>query len=251
MSSPIRAVFFDLGGTLFSYREIPRVSVPLLREAARRLGVDDGLGHVGPAYAAAARSANEHYLERAYYLHRDLFLDTYRLFAERLGAKAPDDFYEWLYDAQREIMITQVALRADCLDTLKTLRDRGLYVSVVSNIDDDYLHPMVANYGLTPFLDHWSSSEEARSCKPDRGIFDLALQKADCRPGEVAFVGDSLHHDVRGARAMGMQTVLIDEGRGRGLLDKDVEATDAAPDLVISELRDLLTGLGGLAPGSD
>ena len=186
MPTPIRAVFFDLGGTLFSYRELPRTSVPLLREAARRLGVDDALDRGGAAYATAARSANENYLERAYYLHRDLFLDTYRVFVDRLGAKASDDFYEWIYDAQREIMITQVALRPDCLDTLKALRDRGLYVSIVSNIDDDYLHPMVENYGLSPLLDDWSSSEEAQSCKPDRGIFDHALQKAGCRPGEVA-----------------------------------------------------------------
>lgn len=251
MSTPIRAVFFDLGGTLFSYREIPRLSVPLLREAARRLGVDDALPRVGAAYAGAARAANGSYLERDYYLHRDLFLDTYRLFADQLGSRASDDFCEWLYDAQREIMITQVALRADCLDTLKTLRDRGLYVSIVSNIDDDYLHPMVENYGLSPLLDHWSSSEEAGSCKPHRGIFDLALQKAGCRPGEVAFVGDSLHHDVGGARTMGMRAVLIDEGQGRGLLDKAGDGTEAAPDHVIRELRDLLAWLGDGAPGAD
>jgi len=247
MSIPIRAVFFDLGGTLFSYREIPKVSVPLLGAAAERLGVDADLAQVGAAYAGAARKANEDYLDRDYYLHRDLFFDTYRLFAAGLGATPGDDFYEWLYEAQREIMVTRVALRDDCLDTLKQLRDHGLYLSIVSNIDDDYLHPMVANYGLTPFLDHWSSSEEARSCKPHRGIFDWALEKAGARPDEVAFVGDSRHHDVRGARAMGMRSVLIDEGRGRGLLDRG----DEEPDHVIEELRELVALLGGEARGVD
>ena len=36
---PVEGVFFDLGGTLFSYRNVARTNIPLLIESATRLGV--------------------------------------------------------------------------------------------------------------------------------------------------------------------------------------------------------------------
>lgn len=240
-ASSARAVFFDLGGTLFSYREIPRLSAPIFAEAVRRLGVDLTAAEIGPAYARAVGETHAQYVDRDYYLHRDLFLDSYRAFVRQLGASPGQDFFEWLYAAQREMMVEAVPLRDDCLATLQTLRDHGYALSIVSNIDDDYLDPMVRNFGLAPHLDHWSSSEEARSCKPHRRIFDLALEKAGCRADEVVFVGDSRQHDVRGSRAMGMTSVLISEGGGAGPLDTG----DDAPHHVIGSLRELVDYLPG------
>jgi FMN phosphatase YigB (HAD superfamily) len=53
------------------------------------------------------------------------------------------------------------------------------------------------------------SSERARSCKPAPGIFEQALASAGCDAREAVFVGDSLYHDVGGANALGMTSVLI------------------------------------------
>jgi HAD superfamily hydrolase (TIGR01509 family) len=234
-----RAVFFDLGGTLFSYREIPALTRSIFAEALQRLGVDPDPAAIGPAYTQAAAAAERRYAERDYYLHRDLFLDTYRGLVDALGASPHEDFFEWLYAAQRDVMVTAVPLRDDCLETLTTLRERGHSLSIVSNIDDDYLEPMVRNFGLTPHLDHWSSSEEARSCKPHRGIFELAVGKAGCDPEDVVFVGDSRHHDIRGAREMGMTSVLISEPGGIGPRDPG----DAAPDYLIERLGELVAVL--------
>lgn len=241
-----RAVFFDLGGTLFSYREIPRLSGPIFHEAIERLGAPIERGEVGRAYAMASREAAERYVPRDYYLHRDLFLDTYRRFVDSLGASADDDFFEWLYESQREVMVSRVSLREDCVHTLQTLRGRGLSLSIVSNIDDDYLHPMVENFGLAPHMDHWSSSEEAQSCKPHPGIFELALEKSGHEAGEVVFVGDSRHADIVGARSMGMRTVLIVEPDGGAA---PLDSGQAEPDRVIERLGELVGYLDSLTEG--
>ena len=37
----VKGFFFDLGGTLYSYRNVPRATAPLLIEAAERLGLDE------------------------------------------------------------------------------------------------------------------------------------------------------------------------------------------------------------------
>jgi HAD superfamily hydrolase (TIGR01549 family) len=210
--SDFKAVFFDFGGTLFSYRTIDAGNTdrPLFVEAAERLGVPvEDRKSIGRAYRKASAEAFQKYTVMRYYLHRDMFLDTFRGFAENLGGTPTPEFVEWLYACQRDMLVESFELRADCIDTLAKLRASGLYLSIVSNIDDDYLHPMVARAGLEDVLHHWTSSEEAQSCKPDEGFFRLALEKADCGVDDVLFVGDSPTHDVAGASALGMRTALI------------------------------------------
>jgi HAD superfamily hydrolase (TIGR01509 family) len=249
MANSTRAIFFDLGGTLFSNKDIPRVNGPVLMETARRLGVEGGFGEIGMAYVRAAREVNDRYMRRSYYLHRDHFYDTYRLFVTGLDREVTDEFLDWLYAAQREAMVTGLRLRDDCVATLQALRERGLTLSIVSNIDDDYLSGMLRNLGLEPLFDHWLSSQAARSCKPDRGIFEAALRQADCRADEVVFVGDSRIHDIAGARAAGMTAVLLAEEGGVSHLD-DFDF-DAEPDFVVTQLGELLPLVaGGKTPGA-
>jgi HAD superfamily hydrolase (TIGR01509 family) len=211
--SDIKAVFFDFGGTLFSYATINggSSSRSLFVEAADRLGVSADRRTIGRAYGKASAAAFRKYTSQRYYLHKDLFLDMFRGFAERLGGTPTPEFFDWFYQSQRELLLETFELRPDCIETLEKLRAGGLYLSIVSNIDDDYLHPMVARVGLDSVLHHFTSSEEAQSCKPDAGFFHLALEKAKCQAADVLFVGDSPTHDVAGASALGMKTALIVE----------------------------------------
>ena len=234
----LRAIFFDLGGTLFSNRQIPLICAPLLIEVAKRLGVESGLSSLGPAFVQAMQKTNAQYLNRPYYLHRNLFHDVWRELARAFDQEATPEFLDWFSRAQREVMTSQPRLRDDCLDTLRALRSRGLELAIVSNIDDDYLEPMLENLRLAPLFDHWTSSQAARSCKPDPGIFQHALRRAGCNVEEVLFVGDSRVHDIEGAGRMGMETVLISEQGGVSHLDD--EHFDSDPDHVIAELSELI-----------
>jgi putative hydrolase of the HAD superfamily len=234
----IRAIFFDLGGTLFSNRQIPLVCMPVLEEASRRLDVEGGVAGIGPAFLEATRQTNENYMKRPYYLHRDLFVDTAHRMVESLGLDKTEEFGTWFYEAQRDVMTGGMVLRDDCLETLEALRSRGLLLALVSNIDDDFLEPMLEHLELRPYFDHWISSEAAGSCKPDPGIFRAALERVACGPEQVIFVGDSRVHDIQGARALGIRTVLISEEGGVSHLDD--ESFAAEPDHVIGALAELL-----------
>ena len=148
--------------------------------------------------------------------------------ASEPGADTGNDFYE----AQSELGLARVEVREDARATLETLRDRGLHLSIVSNIDDDQFEPLFAQLELRRWFDCTTTSEEARSCKPDPGIFRMALRKAgEPRPEEVVFVGDSVPHDVAGAAALGMTTVLLGHAP---------DSASPAPDHVISRLGELL-----------
>jgi len=234
----VRAVFFDLGGTLFSNVQIPRVCTPALVAAADRLGIEGGLAGIGKAFVEATQKVNAAYMKRPYYLHRDLFVDTARELLAILGRDDDPDFSDWFYVAQRDLMVDQIELREDCLDTLAELRARGFQLLVVSNIDHDFLDPMIVNFGIESFFDHFVSSETAQSCKPDAGIFRAALERAGCSPEEAVFVGDSRVHDIQGASGVGIRAILINEHGGVSHLDDEEFEVD--PEHVIGSLSELL-----------
>ena len=232
------AVFFDLGGTLFSYRNMGKGSAPALMESAKRLGVEAAPKDIGLAYRDANRSVSRRYGSLEYYLHRDLFRDVFAEFAAALGVEYREEVFDWYAARQREAVLNYLELRDDCLATLAALREQGLYLSIVSNIDDDHLDPLVAQSGLQDYLDHWTSSEEAQSCKPHERFFEVAREKAGVRAEEVLFVGDSPEHDVHGSKSVGMTAVLIQEEGMVAPLQSGREQIHE-PDHVIRSLSEL------------
>lgn len=228
-----RAVFFDFGGTLFSYGAIRSFFDGLLDSVARDHGLEAGREELRRVYRTTMLQTFARFRDRPFYLHRELFDHAHRSFLREFGVEPPAGSGEHFYRAQSELGISRVTLRADARETLEALRERGLHLQVVSNIDDDQFEPLFAQLGLGALFDCTTTSEEARSCKPDPGIFRLALRKAGGPdPAEVIFVGDSVPHDVAGAAALGMKTVLL-----RG----SPAAEEPAPDHVISRLGELLS----------
>jgi glycerol-1-phosphatase len=69
--------------------------------------------------------------------------------------------------------------------------------------------------------------------KPHRPIFDMALERLGCRPGEAAMVGDSLATDVAGGRGAGMYSVWVDPAGddGAGRADLTVRSLEELHDL--------------------
>lgn len=234
----VRGLLFDLGGTLFSYGRRGGMGRAIF-EAAGGLGIDAAPEEIGGAWRRASESVTASYTARDYFRHRDLFHDTLTAFAGEFDKTVNADLAERFHAAQRQAVIDNLPLRDDCHDTLEALKARGLYLSIVSNIDDDYLEPLVTKHGLDRWLDHWTSSEEAESCKPHQQIYHYSLGKAELAVDDALFVGDSLHHDVAGARAVGMRSVRIVEDGITTPLTAGLSAT-AEPDYEISALSDLL-----------
>jgi putative hydrolase of the HAD superfamily len=228
----IRAVFFDLGGTLFSYRATRPHFDRVLEALAREHGIDEPFERVRKKYRAAMSEAGADYNARPYYLHRDMFRAAYLGLLRAYGLEARDS--EALYEGQSEVGARFISLRPGVRETLGSMRARGLHLGIVSNIDDDQFRAIWAQLGIDDLFHATTTSEEARSCKPDPGIYRVALGKA---PGigarEVLFVGDSPQHDFAGAKPLGMRTAWI--------VERHAEIPDALkPDHVIAEIPDLL-----------
>ncbi len=204
----MKGIFFDLGGTLVSYHQVNKTHAPLLLEAAGKHGVRDPHA-VKTAYTAAVQEVTEAYATKDYYLHRDFFEDTLVRCFELLKVPVQKAVRQWYIDEHAVRLRDCLELKPDCRATLDELRNRGYYLSIVSNIDDDMLEPIVARENLHEVMHHWTSSEAAQSCKPHQRFFEVCLEKSGLAPHEVLFVGDSPEHDIDGAARVGMRTALI------------------------------------------
>jgi putative hydrolase of the HAD superfamily len=93
---------------------------------------------------------------------------------------------------------------------LDSLHARGLKTGLVSNAFDPgwLLHRDLEQMGLGERLDVAVFSSEVGRRKPDESIFRAALQALEVEPEDALFVGDRRYEDVRGAKELGMKTVL-------------------------------------------
>jgi putative hydrolase of the HAD superfamily len=94
--------------------------------------------------------------------------------------------------------------------TLEALRKRHR-LAVVSNANGT-VREKLRRVGLADYFDLILDSHEEGVEKPDPRIFRIALERTGARPEETVHVGDFYHIDVLGARAAGIEAVLLDPG---------------------------------------
>lgn len=230
-----RAVLFDFGGTLYDYGSLEPGDREAIVTLARSLGIDADEDEIRSRHRESIRAAYRRILSVPYFLHRDFFLDGVRGMAEAFGSECSlDDFLRYR-EQQWALQRRDFVLRPGVLETLKQLRNRGLRLGIVSNIDRDQLDHMMELAGVASRFDFLLTSEEARSCKPDGRIFEHALELAGCAPGEALFVGDSLDQDIAGARRAGIRCALLWHRE-----DREPPAKEHRPDHVIRRFGEIL-----------
>jgi len=82
-------------------------------------------------------------------------------------------------------------------------------LAVVSNSEGTIVQ-LLREVGLAASMTAIVDSWVVDVAKPDPGIFEIARARLGVAPGDVTMVGDSLANDVRGGRAAGLRTALLD-----------------------------------------
>jgi putative hydrolase of the HAD superfamily len=101
------------------------------------------------------------------------------------------------------------AVPDDVRAVLGTLRARGFRLVVLSNANGT-LHRMFERLDLTGLVDAVFDSCVEGVEKPDPRFFRLALDRVGATAASTVHVGDLFHVDVVGARAAGIEPVLLD-----------------------------------------
>jgi putative hydrolase of the HAD superfamily len=119
-------------------------------------------------------------------------------------------------------VLTQTLLEAlrfaaypDAAPALRALRRGGARIVVLSNWDIS-LHDVLAEAGLDRLVDGVVCSALEGLAKPAPEIFEAALALAGVSADRAVHVGDSYAEDVLGARAAGIEPVLLVRPAGDG-----------------------------------
>jgi putative hydrolase of the HAD superfamily len=196
-----RAVLLDALGTLV---ELPDPAGALAEELAARGAT------IRPAEAAWAIGAEIAFYRAHLHHARDAeALADLRVRCTEILRGALPAHARGVPDLQ-DVLLGALRFRAypEVPGVLTALRERGLRLVVVSNWDVS-LHEVLERTGLAPLLDGAVSSAEHGAAKPDPSIFAAGLALAGAEPAEALHVGDDLEADVGGARAAGIEPVLV------------------------------------------
>lgn len=92
-------------------------------------------------------------------------------------------------------------------DTKPFFEECTLPIYIVSNIDRSDVLQAIAYHGLSPA--GVFTSEDARSYKPRKELFELALRETGLQAEEVLHIGDSMSSDVKGAGSLGIKAIWL------------------------------------------
>jgi putative hydrolase of the HAD superfamily len=106
-------------------------------------------------------------------------------------------------------------------------------VGIITNGEEKLQRAKFDHLGFEPPVQHLVISEVVGFEKPDRRIFEHALDSAGMEASASVFIGDRLDVDVAGAKAAGMQAIWFNSYGGS--LDRSL----AVPDAVITRFAEL------------
>lgn len=93
------------------------------------------------------------------------------------------------------------------LEAVKTLSELGIKIGIGTDMTFRMQYEKLDRLGFAPYITHMVTSQEAGAEKPHPDFMALCVKKADCKPSDCVFVGDSFKKDVCGAAQAGMRAV--------------------------------------------
>ena len=197
---PIRAVTFDVGGTLI--RPWPSVG-HVYAEVAARHGAKNLLpDKINEQFRAAWRAKTNFNHTR-----EDWAALVESSFSGLTNRPPTAAFFPELYERFAEPDAWRVF--DDVLPTLNALAAMGIRLAAISNWDER-LRPLLQRLNLSDYFEIIVVSCEVGFAKPASVVFEVAVKKLGLPPGSILHVGDNLAADVEGARTAGLRAVRID-----------------------------------------
>ena len=206
----IKAVTLDLWNTLFTDRNYTDFRVNYLEVALKEHNIFRSQDEVRRAYDSArdlARKIRDG--EDHHHLPVDEGVDY---ILEGIGVDLPLDARSELVRRFEEALWEDPpALKEGVAETLKALRPRyslGI-ISDAGTTPGRVLRDALLEFNILSFFSSTVFSNEVGFCKPHRTMFEASLNELGVKPREAVHVGDLLHTDVAGAKAMGMKTIWV------------------------------------------
>jgi putative hydrolase of the HAD superfamily len=210
----IEAVLFDIDGTLLDH---DRASERSLRQALDRERPGLSEDHHRAALVEWRRLEEVHY---AAYLGGEIELVEQRRRRAAgilgwLGAadRPPDGHGAWFEDFLAGYRSHWAAFD-DVEPVIAEFEQCGLAMGAITNADEAIQRRKLAALGLDRALSMVVASSSAGAAKPEARIFEIACEGVALEPDRVAYVGDRVDTDARGARDAGLLGIWLNREGG-------------------------------------
>jgi putative hydrolase of the HAD superfamily len=146
----------------------------------------------------------------------------FKIGSEELAKKMSTEFLEILPTKQNLFPYTH--------EILKHLREKNYVLHLITNGFEKTQWRKLDNSNLGQYFEEVITSEKSNSVKPNKEIFEYALNVAGAKLKESIMIGDNLDADIKGAMNIGMDSIFVNHLK--------VE-TDVKPTYVIYHLQEL------------
>jgi HAD superfamily hydrolase (TIGR01549 family) len=250
-STQLKAIFFDMGGTLetLDYDDTMRVlACEHILRVLRQAGITLPLAPL--PFLDCVKSGIQRYMASREITQRELppaviwrdfilaeFVSSDERLATVLDAIGEELAFIWDLEGYRREM------RPEVPSTLVNLRALGLRLGIISNVFSVHqVYHDLARFDIRGYFDPVILSVSFGYCKPAPMIFRHAAMLAQVPVAACVYVGDSLLHDIAGAQHAGFaRAVWLDAPWAEKFSSNQPELK---PDLIIHKLSDLLELLG-------
>ncbi len=221
----VKAIFFDFDDTLQS------------RKGAYRLYCESFLSKYFPNISEEERLKKldemEEHVDGGYKDREVYFPEMIQLWQWENHPPMQELYDSFNYDFGKHIVMLDGAV-----DVLKEIKNKGYILGCITNGVSSLQNIKLDTAGIRDLFDVVVVSGDIGIYKPDRRIFDYAIQLAGVRNEESLYVGDHPINDIQGALGANMQVVRMNNGdfKGKGLGVKGV----AAEIEEITQLLDLI-----------
>lgn len=200
--SRIKAVLFDLGGTLVRVGSVPETFYKILKAHGVECSVAD-------IYAAWRKANKRLSVEKMASFGTRFWVEFNLLVLEGLGIKENVLFLAEAIDKEWW-EYADFSLYPEVLTVIEKLKEKGLKVGVITNSLRTDMEKVFAKLGLENFFDVEVCVDVVGKAKPAKEIFIYACKKLDLQPKDVLFIGDDAKLDYKGARKAGLKALLMD-----------------------------------------
>jgi len=203
-----RHLFFDLDHTLWDFEANSKATLKELHTALQlnERGVDDfDLFHKN--YLQHNEKLWERY--RNGYIKQEE-LRVKRMWLSLLDFKiADDELAQEMSVRFLDMLPTRTMLFPYTKEILEYLQDKGYILHLITNGFEKTQHNKLMYSGLRHFFKEVITSEGSGSLKPNKEIFEFALQRSNANAGESIMIGDSIEVDIVGAKNAGIDQVYV------------------------------------------
>ncbi len=217
LSQPIRAVLFDLDGTLIdTLPDLHAAACAMLNDLGRPpLPLESIRAYVGrgiPNLIKRVLANSLHVAEDPNPPPPEAVASYRRHYARENGRNAK--------------------VYPGVLEGLASLRAQGVPLGVVTNKADTFIQPLLEQTGLSGYFEVLVGGDRLPKVKPDPMPLVWACGRLGVSPAETLFIGDSIN-DALAARAAGCPVFLLPYGYNE---DRDVHELDC--DAIVESVRD-------------